>query len=109
MNFHDYQEQARAKAVYPELGGKVVFPTLGMVGEAGEVADKVKKLFRDHEGVITDEAKQELAKELGDVLWYLSQVATELDLSLEAIAEANIEKINSRHDRDAVHGSGDNR
>ena len=109
MDFNEYQEKTKATAVYPTLGGGVVFPTLGMVGEAGEVAEKIKKLFRDGNGMANEEQKSEIAKELGDVLWYMSQVASELGISLGEVALKNIEKIESRHARGQVHGAGDNR
>lgn len=109
MNFEEYQKKARAKAIYPTLGGGVVFPTLGMMGEAGEVSEKIKKLFRDGDGVVTEELRKEITKELGDVLWYMSQIASELDIHLQEVAEKNIEKIESRHARGVTHGSGDNR
>ena len=82
---------------------------MGLVGEAGEVAEKVKKILRDNGGLIDEGRKKELSKELGDVLWYLAQVATELNLSLDDIACLNIEKLNSRKERDRLGGSGDNR
>ena len=109
MNFQEYQEKAKEKAVYPKLGGEVVFPTLGLCGEAGEVAEKVKKLFRDSEGRVSDDARLEIQKELGDVLWYLSQIATELNINLQEVAENNLLKIESRHERGVVWGEGDNR
>lgn len=109
MDFNEYQKRAREKAVYPTLGSGVVFPTLGMLGEAGEVAEKVKKIFRDQEAIITDATREEIKKELGDVLWYMSQVASELDINLQEIAELNLEKISSRHERGVVKGEGDNR
>jgi NTP pyrophosphatase (non-canonical NTP hydrolase) len=77
--------------------------------EAGEVLGKVKKIFRDQNGVLTDETRDALKKELGDVLWYLAQLSTELELSLDDIAEANIEKLLGRLERGTLHGSGDNR
>lgn len=109
MDFNEYQEATKKTAIYPTLGGRIVFPTLGMLGEAGEVAEKVKKIFRDDEGVISEEKKEEIKKELGDVLWYLTQIASDLNLTLEEVAEKNIEKTHSRHDRGVSHGSGDNR
>jgi NTP pyrophosphatase (non-canonical NTP hydrolase) len=80
-----------------------------MVGEAGEVADKVKKVIRDDHGIMTDEKKLEIAKELGDVLWYLAQLSTELGFALDKVAEMNIEKLYSRKERGVISGSGDNR
>lgn len=109
MNFEEYQKAAKEKAVYPTLGHPVVFPTLGMLGEAGEVSEKIKKIFRDHDSEITESTREEIKKELGDVLWYMSQIASELDINLQEIAEFNLEKITSRHERGAVWGEGDNR
>ena len=87
----------------------IAYYTLGMVDEAGEVAGKVKKLYRDHDGVLTEEYKKEIAKEIGDVLWYVSQLCTKMGLSLDEVAQMNIEKIYSRFERNKVHGDGDNR
>lgn len=111
MNFKEYQKKSRKTAVYPKSKycEGVFYPTLGLVGEAGEVAEKVKKTLRDDGGVITKEKKEDLKKELGDVLWYISQIATDLKLSLEDIAAANLEKLASRFKRRQIRGSGDNR
>jgi len=110
MTFVEYQEQSRRTALYPAIGeSKLIYPVLGLTGEAGEVAEKIKKIFRDNGGVISEEQKQELAKELGDVLWYLSQISSELNLSLADIAQMNLDKLLSRLDRGQLHGSGDNR
>jgi len=86
-----------------------VYPTLGLSGETGEIAEKVKKIIRDDQGVITDEKRDQIAKEAGDVLWYLSQLATEIDYSLEDIAQMNLDKLASRAARGVLSGSGDNR
>lgn len=109
MNFEEYQKKSRETAIYPTVGKSFVYPTMGLTGEAGEVAEKVKKLFRDKDGIVDDDTKKELQKELGDVLWYLTQIATEFDLSLNEIAEKNIEKLFSRKERGQLHGNGDNR
>jgi NTP pyrophosphatase (non-canonical NTP hydrolase) len=109
MNFTDYQTKSRATAKYPVIGHGVVYPTLGLANEAGEVAGKIKKVFRDKDGLIGDETRQALKAELGDVLWYLSQVATELDLSLDEIAEHNLAKLLDRQARGKIQGDGDNR
>lgn len=109
MNFTDYQTKSRHTAKYPAIGHGVIYPTLGLVNEAGEVAGKIKKVFRDKDGHISDETREELKAELGDVLWYLAQVATELDLSLDEIAEANIAKLLDRLERGKIRGDGDNR
>jgi len=109
ISFNDYQEAARGTAVYPELGKNFVYPTLGLVGEAGEVAEKVKKIIRDKDGIITSESREELKKELGDVLWYLANMCSELDLNLEDVAWFNLQKLHSRMQRGKIKGSGDNR
>lgn len=104
-----YQRASRKTWNEIRMDHPIVYPTLGLLNEAGEVAGKIKKIFRDREGVITDADRQELKKELGDVLWYLTQVASELDLTMQEIAEANIEKLYSRLDRGVIGGSGDER
>jgi NTP pyrophosphatase (non-canonical NTP hydrolase) len=109
MTFEEYQEKSRSTAIYPSIGSNIVYPTLGLVGEAGEIANKVKKIFRDDNGVITDERRTEIRKELGDVLWYLAQAATEFNLTLDQIAQENLERLASRAERGTLHGSGDNR
>jgi len=109
MNFTYYQTKSRATATYPVIGHGVIYPTLGLVNEAGEVAGKIKKVFRDKDGEISAETREALKAELGDVLWYISQVATELDLSLDEIAEANIAKLLDRLERGKIKGDGDNR
>ena len=105
----DYQARARATAVYPGVGANLAYPALGLCGEAGEVAEKVKKMLRDDGGVLSPERRAALAKELGDVLWYAAQVATEAGLDLDAIAEENLAKLGSRRDRGVLQGSGDDR
>jgi len=109
IDFNLYQKQARKTAVYPNLGNNFIYPTLGLTGEAGEIAEKIKKVLRDKNGFIGKNTRQELKKELGDVLWYLANLATEIDLSLEEIATANLKKLASRKKRGKIHGSGDNR
>jgi len=109
MNFNDYQTKSRMTAGYPAIGHPVIYPTLGLVNEAGEVAGKIKKVFRDKDGEINAETKSALKAELGDVLWYLAQVATELDLTLDEIAEYNITKLMDRLERGKIRGDGDNR
>jgi NTP pyrophosphatase (non-canonical NTP hydrolase) len=87
----------------------MVYPALGLNGEAGEVAEKVKKLFRDRDAVITNEFRESIKKELGDVLWYIANLAAEVNLSLEEIAVGNLEKLAGRVQRGTLHGDGDNR
>lgn len=109
MTFDEYQTKSRVTALYPNAGKDFVYPTLGMVGEAGEVADKIKKVIRDKGGVMDEETKEEISKELGDVLWYLAQLGTELGISFNEIAQKNLEKLLSRKERGVISGSGDNR
>jgi NTP pyrophosphatase (non-canonical NTP hydrolase) len=109
MNFTDYQTKSRRTANYPSIGHPVIYPTLGLASEAGEVAGKVKKIFRDKGGVIGEAEREALKGELGDVLWYLAQVCTELDLSLDDVAGHNLEKLFSRMERGTIGGDGDNR
>jgi NTP pyrophosphatase (non-canonical NTP hydrolase) len=109
MLLSDYQARSRRTATYPDAGDNIVYPTLGLAGEAGEVAEKVKKLLRDDGGVLSEERRAALAGELGDVLWYVAQVATEAGLELEEIAQANLDKLLSRQQRGVLSGSGDQR
>jgi NTP pyrophosphatase (non-canonical NTP hydrolase) len=109
MDFNDYQQKSRKTAAYPAIGHAVIYPTLGLVNEAGEVAGKVKKVFRDKDGQIDNETREALKSELGDVLWYIAQVCTELGLSLDEVAQANIAKLYDRLERGKIKGDGDNR
>jgi len=109
MNFNEYQIEARKTAVYPNLGKNLWYPALGLCGESGEVAEKIKKVFRDSNGLVTQEKKNELKKELGDVLWYLSNLASELEISIDNVATTNLIKLKERKDNNKLHGSGDNR
>ena len=110
MTLDEYQTNARKTAIYPALGGAMwAYPAFGLSGEAGEIANKLKKVIRDDSGQVTKEVKQALKDELGDVLWYLSEIARQLDLSLEDIASENIKKLSDRKERGKLHGSGDKR
>ncbi|HRA21075.1 MAG TPA: nucleoside triphosphate pyrophosphohydrolase family protein [Anaerolineae bacterium] len=109
MDFDRYQRESRRTWSLIHIDHPIVYPTLGLTNEAGEVAGKVKKLFRDKGGVVPDADREALKQELGDVLWYLTQIATELDLSLSEIAEANVAKLASRLERGAIQGDGDDR
>jgi NTP pyrophosphatase (non-canonical NTP hydrolase) len=109
VDFSEYQSLSRRTATYPRAGEDLTYPALGLCGEAGEVAEKVKKTLRDDGGVLTDERREALSRELGDVLWYLSQVATEAGLDLEEIAAENLDKLFSRQERGVLRGSGDDR
>ena len=109
MNFDDYQKEATKTAVYPNIGKNHIYPTLGLAGEAGEVANKVGKAMRDNNNVIDRKRKAEIADELGDVLWFMAQLSTELNVPMSKIAEKNIKKLQSRKKRGKLKGSGDNR
>lgn len=99
LSFEEYSRQASETALYPKRLKNLEYPTLGLAGEAGEVANIVKKIQRDFGGEITAEIRAKLKDELGDVLWYISACADELGLSLDEIARYNIEKLAKRHKR----------
>ena len=109
MDFKDYQTQARSTAIYPNIGNNFIYPTLGLCGESGEVAEKVKKIMRDDGGVVSEEKRELLKKEIGDCLWYCANLAAEFKLNLNDIAEENIKKLKDRQARNVLKGSGDNR
>ena len=96
MEMNDYQRQAAASAIYPRTM-RGVYPTLGLTGEAGEVAEKVKKVIRDHGGEFSEEAKLEIAKELGDVMWYVALTCDVLHISLDDVMRLNVEKLLKRY------------
>ncbi len=109
MTFKEYQKLSRETAIYQDLNKNFIYPTLGLAGETGEVVEIIKKIIRDKNKLINKKIRLELTKELGDVLWYLSQLAAELDISLDEIASKNIEKRQSRKKRGVLHGQGNNR
>ena len=109
MDLNTYQSAALQTAVYPDQGANFAYPALGLVGEAGEVADKLKKVIRDNGGVLTDPVRDAVAKELGDTMWYLAVLAWEMDYNLNEIAQMNLDKLASRQQRGVISGSGDNR
>ncbi|MFT5036778.1 MAG: NTP pyrophosphatase (non-canonical NTP hydrolase) [Candidatus Azotimanducaceae bacterium] len=113
MDLNEYQAIAHSTAQYPNVGDNLPYLGLGIAGEAGEVADKVKKFIRDSAftGVadLSDEQKNDLALELGDVLWYIAQIATETGVDMDTVARMNTEKLSSRIERGKLGGSGDNR
>tara|TARA_Y100000589_G_C26836783_1_gene500333 strand:+ start:90 stop:419 length:330 start_codon:yes stop_codon:yes gene_type:complete len=109
MKFDGYQIQARKTAIYPDKGKNFIYPTLGLVGETGEVAEKIKKVIRDKKGIFDNETKLALKKELGDVLWYLSNLCDEFNFSLSDVAKTNLEKLNLRASKGNISGSGDDR
>ncbi len=109
MKFNDYQKKSQETAHYPKTLRILAYTTIGLAGETGELLNKIKKVYRDDKGILSAARKEEIAAELGDVLWYLSQIATDCGLSLKDIARENIKKLQSRKKRGVLHGSGDNR
>lgn len=109
MDFDEYQKKALKSAKYPNIGDNISYPTLGVNGEAGEIAEKVKKILRDKNGEWTKSDRQAIKKEIGDVLWYCAAIAFEFGLCLEAVAVSNIEKLNRRVENGTIHGEGDDR
>ena len=107
--FARYQRESRSTWSRVVVDHAILYPTLGLTNEAGEVAGKVKKIFRDKGGVICDEDRAALKSELGDVLWYLAQICTDLDLSLQEVAEANLRKLARRREAGTLQGDGDDR
>lgn len=108
-DFARYQRESRKTWGLIRTDHPIVYPTLGLANEAGEVAGKVKKIFRDKDGVISEEDREALKHELGDVLWYLAQICTDLGLTLSDVAEANLHKVLSRLERNMRRGEGDDR
>lgn len=113
MDFDDYQRRAAKYDLYekPNNLKEVAFSekVLGLAGEAGETADKIKKILRDEDGEATIEDKNAVAKELGDTLWYIAAISRYLDIPLSEVASGNLEKLESRLKRNKLHGAGDER
>lgn len=107
MTLNEYQKFTSTTALYPNAGNNLIYPILGLCGESGELAEKMKKLIRDDNNVLTEERRRLMIMELGDVLWYVSQVARELNMDLEDVAHENIAKLTSRKERGVTHGNGD--
>jgi NTP pyrophosphatase (non-canonical NTP hydrolase) len=108
-DFASYQRESRKTWSAIHTDHPIIYPTLGLTNEAGEVAGKIKKIFRDKAGSISASDREALKQELGDVMWYLAQICTELDLTLDEVAQANLEKLASRLERGQVRGEGDER
>lgn len=108
MKFEEYQTQASQTAIYGDEY-TIVYPALGLVNEAGEVVGKVKKVLRDNGGKFTPEQREMIGDEVGDVLWYMAALCTDLGIPMERIAQNNINKLNSRLARGVLQGSGDKR
>ena len=111
MDLNEYQKGAQETATYmrPDQFMAITYCTMGLSGEAGEVANKVKKIYRDEQGICTKERLEAIAMELGDCLWYIAMCALECGYTLEEIAQMNYAKLHSRQERGVISGSGDNR
>lgn len=116
MTFDEYQEQASRTAHFegdceglPSRNYGIMYCALGLGGEAGEALEKVKKLMRDNNGVLTDERRFMIESEIGDVLWYAAMLSDQIGSSLGEAAENNLRKIASRSARNMIHGDGDTR
>jgi len=111
VTFNNYQTNASRTAFYPRKfrNQGLYYTTLGLVGEAGEIANKVKKIMRDNDGKLSKEAKADIYSELGDVLWYCANIADELGVNLGDVAKSNLTKLADRLKRNKIKGSGDNR
>ena len=106
-----YQQLCTETQIYPREHA-VFYPALGLAGEAGEVANKIKKIMRDRKGDVNNlpgEVKDEIASELGDCLWYISALATDLGIGLDGVVVENIRKLQKRKEKGTIHGSGDKR
>lgn len=108
MNIQDYQTQASKTAIYNDAD-VIIYPALGLLSEAGEVAGKVKKVLRDKNGHFDPDEREKIADEVGDVLWYIASLCTDLGIGMETVAQRNLDKLNSRMSRGVISGSGDNR
>jgi len=136
LSFDEYQEKAWQTAIYPDKGNNINYPILGLSGEAGEVAENMaeimyclrlnqfildmvrhtgrtaeltKKMMRDDAGVLSEERKQRIKKELGDVMWYVQACCNELGILMSDVAQENLNKLFSRKERGKLKGDGDNR
>jgi NTP pyrophosphatase (non-canonical NTP hydrolase) len=109
MTPNEYQEAALRTAIYPDRGSNFIYPALGICGESGEVAEKVKKIIRDKGGVLTDTDRKNIALEASDICWYLAVLAYELGFTLEEVMQMNLDKLASRQARGVLSGNGDNR
>jgi NTP pyrophosphatase (non-canonical NTP hydrolase) len=109
MTFEKYQKLAKKTAVYPKISKGFIYPLLGLAGETGEVFEKIKKVFRDKKGKIDKDYLQMIELEIGDILWYVANLCSELGLSLDEVAQKNIKKVFDRKKRNKIKGFGDTR
>ncbi len=109
MTFNEYQAVSRKTAIYPRQDKNFTYPAMCLAGEAGEVANKIGKLLLTDKAEVNQIEREALQGELGDVWWFMAQLATELELKLDDVAEKNIKKLQSRLERNKLHGVGDTR
>lgn len=113
MHLNEYQVASRGTAGYPNQGYNLIYPALGLAGEAGETVDKIKKLWRNKGFVagiqLDQDERMSIIKEMGDVLWYLAALATELGVGLDEVATTNLDKLQDRQARGVIKSEGDNR
>ena len=108
MDFKEYQKKIKVTAKYP-ANVRVLYPCLGLAGETGEVCEKIKKVYRDNDGVFTQDKIEEIKKEIGDVLWYIQALCNDLGINMQDVAQLNVDKLLSRLERGVINGNGDNR
>lgn len=106
ITFNEYQENTKLTAKYPK-NKALEYVILGLVGESAEIANKYKKVIRDNDGVLTEERRNQIIDEIGDVMWYVSQLCNELGVNLETLCEKNINKLLDRKERGVIKGDGD--
>ena len=109
MSFEEYNRESSKSLIYPNDFTTPMYLALGVNGESGELGEKVKKVYRDNGGIFNDKHREEIKKEIGDVLWYLNQLSENLGFTLESASELNLIKIQDRMKRDLIRGTGDNR
>ena len=107
--FDEYQKFTATTDIYPDNDFNIGYKALGLTGEAGEVADKIKKIYRDKDGNFNVTDELEIAKEVGDCIWYISRIADAIGFELSGIAKLNVDKLSKRKSEGKLHGSGDNR
>lgn len=109
MTFNEYQESASKTAVYPNIGNNPIYPAFGVAGETGEIMERIKIVLRNHDGVFSEESVEGIKGDIGDVLWYLSQLSKELGISFDDAAQHNIDKLKSRQKRGVLKTEGVNK